>query len=68
MNRFVRDHPSRRRAALARGANRAEENRAHRQIEIGARRHDDGVVAAQFEDGPAKPRVHRSRHLKAHFA
>ena len=42
-------------AALAGGAHRREDDRRHRQIEIGVRRHDDGVVAAEFEDGAAEP-------------
>ncbi len=41
-------------AALAGGADGAEKNRARRQLEIGRGRHDDGVVAAQFEEDAAE--------------
>src|SRR5437899_2037004 len=42
-------------ATLAGGANCAEENRAHSQIEIGALRHNNRIVSAELEQCPTKP-------------
>ena len=48
------DQAAHRRAALAGGAHRAERDGAQRQVEIGRRRDDRGVVAAEFEDAAGK--------------
>ena len=53
-DRALRDDAPRRRAALAGGANGAEQDRARGQIQVRVLGDDDGVVAAQFEDGPAE--------------
>ena len=42
-------------APLTGGADGGEESGAHRQLEVGVIHHDDGVVAAQFEDGTTEP-------------
>ena len=49
------DEAARGRAALAGGADGAEHDRAHRQIEPRVRGHDDGVVAAELEKRAAEP-------------
>ena len=52
----MHDEPPRRRAALAGRADRAEQDRAHRQIEPRVLGDDDRVVAAELEDGAAEAR------------
>ena len=54
-DRFVDDQPAQRRAALAAGADGGEDDRADGEIEIGRRRDDHAVVAAEFEQRPAEP-------------
>ena len=51
----VHDQPAQRRAALARGARRGEHDAAHREVEIGRRGDDRGVVAAELQQHPAEP-------------
>ena len=46
---LVHDQPAQAGAALAGGADGAEDDRAHRQVEVGAGRDDHGVVAAELE-------------------
>ena len=53
-DRRVHDEAPRRRAALPGRADGAEQDRAHREIEVRVLRDDDGVVAAEFEDGAAE--------------
>ena len=53
------DDPPRRRAALPGRADRAEQDRARRQIEVRVLGDDDRVVAAELEDGAAEPLRHR---------
>ena len=48
------DQPARGGAALAGGADRAEEHGAHRHVEVGVGGDDDGVVAAELEQRPAE--------------
>ena len=55
------------RAALAGGADGGEENAAHDQVEIGARRDDGGVVAAELEQRAAEPGRDARRELLAHL-
>ena len=65
-DRGVHDQPAQRRAALTRGARRGEHDAAHCQVEVGRRRDDRGVVAAEFEQDPAEPLGHPRADLPAH--
>src|SRR5271166_3745538 len=51
----MHEHAPRRRAALARGADRAENERRDREVEIGGRIDDDRVVAAELQQALAEP-------------
>ena len=53
----MHDHPPCRSATLSGGAHGAEKDRLHRHLEIGARRDDERVVAAEFQDGSTEPTV-----------
>ena len=55
------------RAALAGGADGGEENAAHDQVEVGARRDDRGVVAAELEQRAAEPGRDARCELLAHL-
>ena len=52
--RCVDQQAAGRRAALAGGADRAEEHRGHHQVEVGELVDDDGVVAAELEQAAAE--------------
>ena len=49
------EQPSRRRATLAGGADRAEHDGANRQGEVRCLIHDNRVVPAQFQKRPPQP-------------
>lgn len=55
-HRFVDDEPAQAGAALAGGAGGGEHHGAHREVQVGRRGHDGGVVAAQLQQHPAEPR------------
>ena len=57
------DQPPRRRAALPRGADGAEQHRRHDEIEIGIVRHDHRIVARAFEQALAEATGDRRRDL-----
>ena len=63
---LVHDQPAQAGAALAGRADRAEDDGAHGQVEVGARRDDHAVVAAQLEQGAAEPRGDQRRERLAH--
>ena len=65
-DRLVHDQPPQRRAPLARGAGGGEDDAAHGEVEVGRRRDDGGVVAAQLEDRPAEAGGHPRRDRGAH--
>ena len=56
VNRAMNENAPGRGAALAAGADRAKQNRPARHFQVGGWRHDDGVVAAQFQDAAAEAR------------
>ena len=62
----MHDHPPQRRTALPGRARGGEDDAAHRQIQIGRRGDDRGVVAAQLQQRPAEalrdPRAHLLTH------
>ena len=64
VTRLVDEEPPGRRATLAGGADRAEQDGANRQGEIRRLIHDDGIVPAQLQERPPQPlrdgRGHRS--------
>jgi hypothetical protein len=62
----MREEPAQRGAALAGGAGGGEQDAAGGEIEIGGRRHDHAVVAAEFEDGAAEALGDARRHGAAH--
>ena len=66
MDAVVRDHPARAGAALAGGAIGTEQDAAHGQVEVGAGRDDDGVVATQLEQAAAESRRHPWPDRPAH--
>mmetsp|Transcript_23198 Transcript_23198/g.54798 ORF Transcript_23198/g.54798 Transcript_23198/m.54798 type:complete len:339 (+) Transcript_23198:3232-4248(+) len=66
MDALVRDDAARRRAALAGRAVGAEQDAAHGQLQVGAGRHDDGVVATQLQQAAAEARGHARAHGAAH--
>ena len=51
----MHDQAAQARAALAGGADRGEEHAAHDEVEVGARSHDGGVVAAELEQRASEP-------------
>ena len=51
----MNDQTAQRGAPLSRGSGGRERDAAHRQIEIGTRRDDRGVVATKFEDRATEP-------------
>ena len=53
-------------AALTGSADCAEEDRLRCHVEIGARRNDERVVAAEFHDRFAQATVHCSRDVQTH--
>jgi len=57
-DRPLQDEPARAGAALACGADAAEDDGAQRQLEVRVRHDDDGVVAAELEDRLARPLGH----------
>ena len=54
VDRLVHDQAAGGRAALAGGPDRREGRGADRQLQVGAGRDDDGVVAAELQDRPAE--------------
>ena len=62
----MHDQPAQRGAALPGGAHGAEQDRAHGQIEVGRRRDDHRVVAAQLEQAAAEAGGHARADLAAH--
>ena len=66
VDRFVHDQTACGRAALARGPDRGECGRANRQLELGTRGDDDGVVSAELEEGPAETAADNFAHATAH--
>ena len=62
------DQPPQRRATLARGPGRREQDRPLGQLEVRARAHDHRIVAAQLEQRPAEalrdPRTDRAAHRR----
>ena len=54
------------RATLAGGADCAEQDRAHREIEVGGWSDDDRVVSPQLEQGAAEAPAHDLAHVPAH--
>ena len=65
-DRGVRDHPAQRGAALPGGAGRREHDAAHGEVEVGRRRDDRGVVAAELEQQPAEAAGDARRDGAAH--
>ncbi len=65
-HRGVRDHPAQGGAALAGRAGRGEHDAAHGEVEVGRRRHDGGVVAAELEQAAAEARGDPRADLAAH--
>jgi len=67
-DRGVRDDPTQGGAALPGGAGGGEHDGAHGQIEVGRRRDDRRVVAAEFEqqatEATGDPRCHRAAHAR----
>ena len=53
------DQPPQRGAALSTRADRCEDDRSHRQFQVGRRCDDHAVVAAQFEQAATEPGGHR---------
>ncbi|CKO04672.1 Uncharacterised protein [Mycobacterium tuberculosis] len=51
-HRAVHDQPAQAGAALTCGAGRGEHDAAHRQLQVGRRRHNGRVVAAQLQQHP----------------
>ena len=65
-NGLVHDHPARRSATLSGSAHGAEKYRLHRHLQIGARRDDQRVVAAEFQNRSTQPSVNRFGDIKSH--
>ena len=65
-NRLVHDHASRGSATLSGRTHGAEKDRLHSHLEIGARRDDERVVAAEFHDRSAQAAVNRFCNVKTH--
>ena len=65
-DRFVDDQSAQRRAALAAGAGGGEHDRAHGQLQVGRRRDDHAVVAAELQQRAAQPGGDRLRDGAAH--
>ena len=59
----MHDDAPRRGAALARRPHGTEQDGPNREIEIRMGSHDDGIVAAQFEDRSPQPIGHRRGHV-----
>ena len=66
-DRLVHDQAAQARAALAGGADGGEENAADDEVEVGARRDDRGVVAAELEQRAAEPGGDARCELLAHL-
>ena len=66
-DRLVHDQPAQARAALPGGADRGEEDAADDEVEVGARRHDRGVVAAELEQRAAEAGGDARGELLAHL-
>ena len=65
---LVDDHAARRRAALARRAERRPEDPVEREVEIGVVHDDDRVLAAELEVDVLEPLRRRLEHLDAGLA
>jgi hypothetical protein len=62
----VRDDPAHGRAALARGTRRGEHDAAGGQLQVRARRHDRGVVAAELQQAAPEPARDPGTHHPPH--
>ena len=62
----MHDHAPRGSATLTRRADCAEKNRLRRHFEVGARRHDERVIAAEFHDRSAQSAMNRFGDVQAH--
>ena len=65
-DRLVHDQAAQARAPLPGGADRREEDAADDEVEVGARRHDRGVVAAELEQRAAEARGDARGELLPH--
>ena len=63
-DRLVHDQPPQRRAALAAGADGGEHDRPHGQVEIGRRRDDHAVVAAELQAASGRAAWRPSRRRR----
>ncbi len=68
MREFVDDHPTQRGAALAGGSGSGERHAAHDQFDVGGRRDDGRVVAAELEDAATEARRDHAGNLLTHRA
>ena len=68
MDRLMHDQPAGGRTALAGGPDGGEGRCADRQLELGTRGDDDGVVSAQLQECPAEPAANDFAHAAAHPA
>ncbi|MNQ73476.1 hypothetical protein D3C85_882070 [compost metagenome] len=66
LHRAMDDQAAQGGATLAGGADGGKEDAAHRQAQVGARREDHGVVAAQFKNAAAEARRHLGTDLATH--
>ena len=62
----MNDHASRRSATLAIGPDRAEENRLGGHFDVGGRRDDQRIVAAELHDRFAEAAVDCLRDVQSH--
>ena len=65
-DRAMHDQPAQAGAALTGGAGGGEHHGAHRQVEVGRRRHDRRVVAAQLQQRSPEAPGHARADLLAH--
>ena len=66
MRESMHDHPAQRRAPLPGGAGRGERDAANDQLDVGRRRDDRRVVAAELEDAATEAAGDDTCHLLAH--
>ena len=62
----MQEQPAQTGATLTAGADERKSHTFQRQIQIRFLRHDDAVVAAQFQQAASQPRGHRLRHAAPH--
>ena len=65
-HRAVHDQPTQGRAALTGRAGGGEDDAAQGEVEVGVRRDDAAVVAAEFEQGATEPGRDQRGDLPAH--